>query len=291
MLVCAFSGLEAHAAPPMRMRSRTAIASTAMATPACCFPRSRRSHERRLPLRHRGDGRRGAHAATIATPRGKIRTPAFMPVGTAATVKAMYPEAGAGARRRYRARQHLSSDAAPRRGAHRGARRPASLHELAASDPHRFRRLSGHVARQAAQARRERRHLPVAYRRRAPCADAGALDGDPAPARLRHSDAVRRMRQTALFAEDEAERAMRLSLRWAERSRKAFGDAAGPRLFRHRAGRRGAGAAHRERAGAGRYGFRRPGDRRPRGRRAAGGHAGDDRDGHAASAARTSRVI
>ena len=28
----------------------------------------------------------------IATPRGVVRTPAFMPVGTAATVKAMLPE-------------------------------------------------------------------------------------------------------------------------------------------------------------------------------------------------------
>lgn len=37
------------------------------------------------------DGR--ARAGTIATPRGIIRTPAFMPVGTAATVKAMHPEA------------------------------------------------------------------------------------------------------------------------------------------------------------------------------------------------------
>ena len=35
-----------------------------------------------------GAARRG----TIETPRGEIRTPAFMPVGTAATVKAMYPE-------------------------------------------------------------------------------------------------------------------------------------------------------------------------------------------------------
>ncbi|HUO55416.1 MAG TPA: tRNA-guanine transglycosylase, partial [Rhodoblastus sp.] len=34
----------------------------------------------------------GARLGEIATPRGKIRTPAFMPVGTAATVKAMYPE-------------------------------------------------------------------------------------------------------------------------------------------------------------------------------------------------------
>ncbi|EKE43556.1 queuine tRNA-ribosyltransferase [Oceaniovalibus guishaninsula JLT2003] len=33
-----------------------------------------------------------ARAGTIRTPRGEIRTPAFMPVGTAATVKAMLPE-------------------------------------------------------------------------------------------------------------------------------------------------------------------------------------------------------
>ena len=35
-----------------------------------------------------GNARRGE----IATPRGSIRTPAFMPVGTAGTVKALYPE-------------------------------------------------------------------------------------------------------------------------------------------------------------------------------------------------------
>src|SRR5690606_34631591 len=35
-----------------------------------------------------GAARRG----TIATPRGEVRTPAFMPVGTAGTVKALYPE-------------------------------------------------------------------------------------------------------------------------------------------------------------------------------------------------------
>ena len=35
-----------------------------------------------------GEARRGE----ISTSRGIIRTPAFMPVGTAATVKAMYPD-------------------------------------------------------------------------------------------------------------------------------------------------------------------------------------------------------
>ena len=33
-----------------------------------------------------------ARAGEIRMPRGVIRTPAFMPVGTAATVKAMYPD-------------------------------------------------------------------------------------------------------------------------------------------------------------------------------------------------------
>lgn len=39
---------------------------------------------------HNTDGM--ARRGTIETPRGEIRTPAFMPVGTAATVKAMYPQ-------------------------------------------------------------------------------------------------------------------------------------------------------------------------------------------------------
>ena len=37
---------------------------------------------------HSKDGQ--ARRGTVITPRGEIRTPAFMPVGTAGTVKAMY---------------------------------------------------------------------------------------------------------------------------------------------------------------------------------------------------------
>ena len=39
---------------------------------------------------HSTDG--AARKGEITTPRGKIRTPAFMPVGTAATVKAMFAQ-------------------------------------------------------------------------------------------------------------------------------------------------------------------------------------------------------
>ena len=104
---------------------------------------------------------------------------------------------GQGARRRRRPRQHLSSHAAAGRGARRAARRAARLHELALSDPHRFGRLPGHVAGAVAPHRRERRHLPVAYRRLDACADARALDRDPGAARRRHPDAARRMRAPA----------------------------------------------------------------------------------------------
>ena len=34
----------------------------------------------------------GARLGEVVTPRGIIRTPAFMPVGTVATVKALYPD-------------------------------------------------------------------------------------------------------------------------------------------------------------------------------------------------------
>ena len=41
---------------------------------------------------HKTDSRTKARRGTVTTPHGKIETPVFMPVGTAATVKAMHPE-------------------------------------------------------------------------------------------------------------------------------------------------------------------------------------------------------
>ena len=81
--------------------------------------------------------------ASSQMPRGEIRTPAFMPVGTAATVKAMRPEEVRATRRRHHPRQHLSSDAAARRRAGGAARRAAQIHGLGAADPDRQRRLPG----------------------------------------------------------------------------------------------------------------------------------------------------
>ena len=92
MLAAAFSGLETMR-PPMLTRSPKTTGSIAMATHVCCFrPPRRMARDGYFPFRRlEPDG--AARAGLITTPRGKIRTPAFMPVGTAGTVKAMHPEA------------------------------------------------------------------------------------------------------------------------------------------------------------------------------------------------------
>jgi queuine tRNA-ribosyltransferase len=56
------------------------------------------------------------------------------------------------------------------------------------------------------------------------------VDGDPEAPRLRHRDVFRRMPRAARLDEEVA-RAMRLSMRWAERSKEAFGDRPGHALF------------------------------------------------------------
>ena len=119
MLVSAFSGLDT-----MRAAYAHAIAQRlSLLFLWRCLPAEsggRHDDERSLSLsRDRTDG--AARTGEIATPRGTIRTPAFMPVGTGATVKAHVPRAGARRRRRHHPRQHLSSDAASRRRAHRAS--------------------------------------------------------------------------------------------------------------------------------------------------------------------------
>ena len=109
-----------------------------------------------------------ARLGEVSMPRGIIRTPAFMPVGTAATVKAMYLHAV----------RALGYDIVLSNTYHLmlapGAERIAALGGLHKfmnwphPDPDRFRRLSGDEPREIAQAQRARRDLPVAYRRIAP---------------------------------------------------------------------------------------------------------------------------
>jgi queuine tRNA-ribosyltransferase len=76
------------------MRSKRAIVSTPMETPACCFG----DRTRNLPLMSGAfsfriiatDG--AARCGEINTAHGKVSAPAFMPVGTQATVKGLKPE-------------------------------------------------------------------------------------------------------------------------------------------------------------------------------------------------------
>jgi len=75
-----------------------------------------------------------ARAGLITTPRGAIRTPAFMRSARLPPSRRCIPK-GESARRRYSARQYLSSHVAARRGADRGVGRPPSIHELALAYP------------------------------------------------------------------------------------------------------------------------------------------------------------
>ena len=126
-------------------------------------------------------------------PHGAVETPVFMPVGTQATVKALSSEDVERLGAADHPRQHLSPGAAARGRAHRGARRPAPVHELAARHPDRLGRLPGVQPARAADDRRRRGHVPLAPRRQRAAPDARAGDGDPGGARQRHRDGLRRV--------------------------------------------------------------------------------------------------
>ncbi|MBV9115259.1 MAG: tRNA guanosine(34) transglycosylase Tgt [Hyphomicrobiales bacterium] len=173
---------------------------------------------------------KSARTGEIKTPRGIIRTPAFMPVGTAATVKAMYPDEVAA----------LGTDIVLANTYHLmlrpGAERIAALGGL-----HRFMNWprpiltdSGGFQVMSLANLRKISEGGVLFR--------SHIDGDAhelSPERaieiqkLLGSDIVMQLDEcVALPASDEiTEKAMRLSLRWAERSQKAFGRPDGPALF------------------------------------------------------------
>ena len=135
-----------------------------------------------------------ARAGILRTAHGEVPTPAFMPVGTKATVKTLDPGRAARRRGHDRARQHLPPPLPPGRGRDRRARRPAPLHGLGRPDPHRLGRLPGLLAaRHAARGRRRRRHLPLGLRRQPGPLHAGARRRDPARARLGHRDVPRHL--------------------------------------------------------------------------------------------------
>ncbi|MES2145399.1 MAG: tRNA guanosine(34) transglycosylase Tgt [Pseudomonadota bacterium] len=171
-----------------------------------------------------------ARLGVISTPRGEIRTPAFMPVGTAATVKAMLPEsvAATGADILLGNTYHLML-------------RPTAERIAALGGLHRFMNWdrpiltdSGGFQVMSLAALRKLTEEGVRF--------ASHIDGSKhmlSPERsmeiqkLLGSDIVMAFDECPALpaSDDEVARAMRLSMRWAQRSRDAFGDRPGHALF------------------------------------------------------------
>lgn len=174
------------------------------------------------------DGR--ARTGAIKTPRGQIRTPAFMPVGTAATVKAMMPEsvAATGADVLLGNTYHLMlRPTAERIAALGGLHKFMNWHGPILTDSGGFQVMSLADLRKLTEE-------GVAFR--------SHIDGSKhmlTPERsieiqaLLGSDIVMCFDECpALPATDKAvAESMELSMRWARRSKEAFGERPGHALF------------------------------------------------------------
>ncbi|MBN9064429.1 MAG: tRNA guanosine(34) transglycosylase Tgt [Rhizobiales bacterium] len=171
-----------------------------------------------------------ARTGEIATPRGAIRTPAFMPVGTAGTVKGMYPEQvrETGADILLGNTYHLML----RPGAERVARL-GGLHAMMRW-PRPILTDSGGFQVMSLSALRKMSEDGVTFR--------SHIDGSThqlTPERsieiqnLLGSDIVMQLDECVRLPapREEQENAMRLSLRWAERCQTAFGSPSGRALF------------------------------------------------------------
>jgi len=173
-----------------------------------------------------GKARRGE----ISMPRGIVRTPAFMPVGTAGTVKAMYLDQV----------RDLGSDIILgntyhlmlRPGAERVARL-GGLHEFARW-PYPILTDSGGFQVMSLSQLRKLTEKGVTFRSHI---DGAAYEMSPERSieiqGLLDSDIQMQLDEcVALPAKPkEVERAMELSLRWAERCKAAFGDQPGKAMF------------------------------------------------------------
>jgi len=171
-----------------------------------------------------------ARMGEIITPRGNIRTPAFMPVGTAATVKAMFPQdvRAAGADVVLGNVYHLML----RPGAERVARL-GGLHRFM-NWPYPILTDSGGFQVMSLAKLRKLDENGVTFQ--------SHIDGSRhllSPERsmeiqdLLDSDIQMQFDECVRLpcSDAEAERAMRLSLRWAERSRNAFRERPGRAVF------------------------------------------------------------
>ena len=171
-----------------------------------------------------------ARTGVIRTPRGDIRTPAFMPVGTAATVKAMLPESvrATGADILLGNTYHLML----RPGAERVARL-GGLHKFMNWDRPILTDSGGFQVMSLSDLRKLtedgvtfRSHVDGSKHHLSP-------ESSMEIQRLLGSDIVMCFDECPALPADRTriEESMRLSMRWAARSRAAFGDRPGHALF------------------------------------------------------------
>ncbi len=177
---------------------------------------------------HATDG--AARTGVIHTPRGEVRTPAFMPVGTAATVKAMLPDSvrATGADILLGNTYHLMLRPTAERIAKLGG-----LHRFMNWDRPILTDSGGFQVMSLAELRKLtedgvtfRSHIDGSRHVLTP-------ERSMEIQRLLGSDIVMAFDECpALPATHERQaEAMRLSMRWAQRSRDAFGDRPGHALF------------------------------------------------------------
>ena len=173
-----------------------------------------------------GKARRG----TLATPRGEIRTPAFMPVGTAATVKAMLPgsvrETGADILlgNTYHLMLRPGAERVHRLG---GLHRFMNWDRPILTDSGGFQVMSlADLRRLTEEGVRFKSHVDGSEHMLSP-------ETSMEIQKLLGSDIVMCFDECPALPADRERIAdsMRLSMRWAQRSRDAFGDRPGHALF------------------------------------------------------------
>ena len=177
---------------------------------------------------HATDG--AARTGVIRTPRGDIRTPAFMPVGTAATVKAMLPEsvAATGADILLGNTYHLMLRPTAERVARLGGlHRFMNWQKPILTDSGGFQVMSlADLRKLTEDGVTFRSHVDGSKHVLTP-------ERSMEIQRLLGSDIVMCFDECPALPATDAEvaKSMRLSMRWAQRSRDAFGDRPGHALF------------------------------------------------------------